>query len=475
MNKRLPSIFMALFLLTTLASCNESKTEKGPKAQTGDLIYEEKVVFDTSNPTNISVKLEDYKSKKISSLSCGRAKSSADTFTFSKGILTISKDFFTTIGSGEKTIQVAFSDNTKTQIDAIIATKVITTAQEFQAINDNLKGIYVLGNDIDLSSIPNFEPLGKYYEETDIRNDYFHGILEGNGYTIKNAQVYYCNSTTSSEDVYNHNGLFKEECHKNGDNIGLFQIIGSSGVVRNVRFDNIKVRGRTIVGVIAGNCSGVIENCIVTETCSAQMGTHFYDNDCNMGGVVGIVAGSGSINNVVSLTSNLFMPDEFIDYSADYIGKSGNGWDHPATAPDNSAAWWKFAGVDRDVQNYGDDGSVSATSSKETDSNGSQTNGIYAFAGKTWGTISNSLAIKFNQTPYKGTQREVYFTQTHLPALKKPSGDVALGTVTNCFTKTAEELKDAATYASFDTTIWNVGNNAYPTLKFPLIASSIKE
>lgn len=475
MKKRLSTIIMSLFLLTTMASCNKSKNDNKPTIHSGDIIYEEKLVFDTSNPSNVSVKLENQKSKKITLLSCGRAKSEEDSFNFKNGILTISKDFFSSIGSGEKTIQVTFSDNSRTQIPAIIATKVIKTAQEFQDINNNLKGIYVLGNDIDLSSISNFEPLGKYYEETDIRNDYFHGILEGNGYTVKNAQVYYCNSTVSSEDVYNHNGLFKEECHQNGDNIGLFQIIGSSGIVRNVRFDNIKVRGRTIVGVIAGNCSGLIENCIVTETCSAQMGTHFYDNDCNMGAVAGIVAGSGVIRNVVSLTSNLFVPNEFTDYSENYIGKSGNGWDHPATAPDNNQPWWKFANVDRILQQYNDDGSVSATSSKEIDSNQSQTNGVYAFAGKTWGTIADSLAIKFEQTPYESSAREVYFTQTHLPELKQSSGETPLGSVTNCFTKTADELKDVATYASFDTTIWNVAANAYPTLKYPLIATSIKE
>lgn len=471
MKKRLP-VAIALLMSSLLIGCNNK--ESGPSFEEGDTIFENRIIYDTSSEAyDVHVKLDSDKS--ISSITSGRVKSEDGDFGFKNKILTISGNFMSKLGSGEKSIVVSFDDNSKKTIEAIFATKVIKTALEFQAINDNLSGTYVLGNDIDLSSINNFEPLGRFYgDEQDVRNEYFHGILEGNGYSIKNAKVYYCSSTTSAEEVYNHNSLFSEECHQNGNNVGLFQIIGSSGIVRNCTFDNVKVRGRTIVGVIAGNCSGVIENCLVKENCTAQMGTHFYDNDCNVGGVVGIVAGSGVINNVISLTKDIFVPEVFTDYSTDYIGKTGNGWDH-TTEANNSDPSWKYANVDRPLMNYSSGNAVDS-GSKEIDSNNSQTNGVYAFAGKTWGTISSSYAIAFKQIPYQGQEeRDVYFSQTHLGKNKPGSGATDLGTITDCYTKTLEELKDSSLYTSFDNTVWNIKNNTLPSLVCPLISSYISE
>ncbi len=466
MKKVLPLVTIAL-TVATLTACGSSG---GPTYKVGDTIYEDRIIYDTSKESySVSVKLES--DKKIASVSCGRAKSKANEFGFKDNILTLQGLFMEQIGSGEKEIIVTFKDDTKEKIPAIIATKVITTAAEFQAINDNLKGVYVLGNDIDLSSISNFEPLGRFYEETSTKNDYFHGILEGNGYTVKNAKVYYCSSATSSEEVYWGNSLFTEDCHKSGNNIGLFQIIGSSGIVRNVVFDNIKVRGKTIVGVVAGNISGTLENCVITSSCSASMGTHYYDNDCNLGGVAGIVAASGVVKNVVSLTSDVVLPNEFMDYNADYIGKIGNGADH-TTEANNTDPSWKYWNVDRPLMDYSS-GSAVSTNKKEIDSNGVQTNGKYAFAGKTWGSISDCYALKFTNNVLEGTARDICFTQTHLAANKPGSGDTNLGMVTNCAVLTDAELKSSSYYNGYDNTIWKIVDGQYPTLNYPLISSYV--
>ncbi len=461
---QIPLVALTIFSATSLISCGGEK-----KLENDGTYYENKLVYDSSKEAyNVSVKLKN--NKKVKSLSCSRAKSKKGDFSVTNGIITISGSFMSQIGVGEKDITVTFSDDKTEKINSFIATKVITTAQEFQDINENLNGFYILGNDIDLSTIANFEPLGKFYEETSLQNAYFHGVLEGNGYTVKNAKVYYNESNKDSEGVYLDGGLFKEACHQSGNNIGLFQIIGSSGVVRNVRFDNIKVRGRTIVGVIAGNVSGRVENCIVTESCSVQMGTHFYDNDCNAGGVAGIVAASGVITNTVCLTSSLFVPNEFTDYSADYIGKIGNGWDH-VVEEGNNDAWWKYANVDRPQMDYSS-GSAVDTGSKEIDSNGVQTNGLYAFAGKTWGSIYDSYSLKFTNNVYESQARDICFTQTHLSKNKPASGDVDMGTVDNCAVLTKEELESVTTYSQYDSTIWNLKEGEYPTLNYPLIKIS---
>lgn len=489
MKKILPISLLA-FTLFSAVSCggnnpqesingsneNESQTSEvnntTPSFKAGDTVFEDKIIYDSSKEAyNVFVKLAT--SKNIVSISCGRAKGTTADFNLKDNVLTISGAFMSQIGSGEKEITVTYDDSTKDKISALIATKVITTAQEFQDINNNLTGVYVLGNDIDLSSIQNFEPLGRFYEETSTKNEYFHGILEGNGYTVKNGKVLYCSSPTSSQDVYYGGSLFNEDCHKQGNNIGIFQIIGSSGIVRNVTFDNITVRGKTIVGVIAGNISGTVENCIVTSSCSAAMGTHYYDNDCNMGAVAGIVAASGIVRNTVSYTSNLILPNEFMDYSEDYIGKIGNGADHTAEEG-NTDPSWKYWNVDRPLMDYSS-GSAVSTNKKEIDSNGVQSNGKYSFAGKTWGTIEDCYSVTFTNNVLESSARPICFTQTHLSKNKPGSGDSDMGTVTNSSTKIDEELKSSSTYTSYDNTIWNISDGSFPTLNYPLIKSYIAE
>lgn len=400
--------------------------------------------------------------KKVSSVNVGRIKAEKGEY-FTKGnILGLSSKFLAKLSAGEPKITVNFSDKTTEMVQAFIATKVITTAEEFQNINNDLQGYYVLGNDIDLSSIANFEPLGYYFTETSIENSYFHGVLEGNGHTVKNAKVYYSKSNDSNMDVYGGMPGFSHPAHQAGDNIGLFQIIGSSGVVRNTRFSNIDVRGRTIVGVIAGNNAGSIENCIVDADCVAHMDTHFYDNDCNVGAVAGIVAGSGSVSNTITLTSHVELTGIYTDYDSKYKGLIGNGWDHSNTQ-NNTDVTWKFAGVDRDKMDYSGD-EPTAAGTKEQDSNGSASCGIYAFAGKTWGSITNSYSVEFNITPQDGKERAVNFSQTHLAELKPTSGDSDLGTIENSSMITMEQLKTASTFVGYDNTIWDIADGSSPSL-----------
>lgn len=442
--------------------------EKGKQIFEGNNIY-----FETGTSENVSAKVEIPAA--IQSVKCGRTEAQKGEYCYEDGILTLSHEFLAKINStGEKSIVVAMSKG-KVTLSALIATKIVKTAEDFVAIGKDsvsLQGSYVLANDIDLSSIENFEPLGWYTDEADPNNAYFHGLLEGNGHAVKNAKVYYADSVSSNYNVYSKTGtMFEHEGHTAGDNIGLFQVIGSSGIVRNTRFEDIKVRGRTICGVIAGNVMGTIENCYVANSCSVEMGTHFYDDDCNMGGVAGICAGSGNIHNVISEVTNLQLGSRggdtvggvtiekagiYVDFDDKYKGETGNGWDHGAPADKDTNAWWKYCAVDRDAL----DGS-----GKALDSNGSQSNGIYAFAGKTWGTIENCVSRSFQITPMDGQPRPVNFSQTHLTKNKPTSGDSDLGTLSNNQLLDNAGLKVAANYSAFDTNKWNIQDGKVPTLK----------
>jgi hypothetical protein len=480
-NKCMPLAFLCLSL-GVLASCGNQAVVLDPAKNVfkGTNIY-----FAVGTADNVSLKTE--LKGNVTGVSCGKISAAANQYSYNNGILTFAGDFVKQILTGEKTITVALSDNNPAlKVSALVCTKIITTADEFQAINTDattLQGTYVLGNDIDLSSIDNFEPLGWYVSETDPNNAYFHGILEGNGHTIKNATCYYADSNATNYNVYADNGTykFKHDGHINGDNIGLFQVIGSSGVVRDCNFSNIKVRGRTIVGVIAGNVMGTVENCSIESNCSVEMGTHYYDDDCNCGGAFGIVAGSGVVRNVVSQVSSLTVGATssttvngvsiekagiFLDWNDDYKGKTGNGWDHgttgnPSDYPNNP--WWKQCAVDK----VGSDGKTVIK-----DSNGSPSCGEYAFVGKCWGTVSDCVARKFQITPMDGTARDVYFGQTHLAANKSTSGDSDMGNLTNDLLLSSADMKVASNYSAFDSTLWSIVDGKVPSLlgAYPYVA-----
>ena len=187
------------------------------------------------------------------------------------------------------------------------------------------------------------------------------------------------------------------------------------------------------------------------------MDTHFYDDDCNVGAAFGIVAGSGNVKNIISLTSSVSLMGIYEDYGPDYAGKDGNGWDHPAGSPANQANWWRFAGVSKEVP---------GTSTKLTDSNGKQSNGVYAACGKVWGMVQDSVGAAFTVTPYNETGYPSSFGHTHQAINKPTSGDSDLGTIENCGVHSVTELKQVSTFAqyNFPSYAWVFEDGAFPKL-----------
>ena len=464
--KRFKTLILPMLLLASLTGCKSSSKLTW---KSGDKVFYDRILFDTSDESapNPNILLEGTDKKtQVTSVKIGREELG---FGFKGKVLTLSAESLKKVGPGEKTATVQFKDGKKTSVEIFSATKFIKTAADFQAIGDSKKaceGYYVLANDIDCSSISNFEPIGQYFEETDPTNFYFHGILDGNGYAIKNVTCSYSDSPfgvsdqqyPSNYDVYSGSPKFTNEAHQAGDNTGIFQVIGSSGVVRNVAFDNCKVHGRTIVGVIAGNVMGKVENVLINSNCEAKMDTHFYDDDCNTGAAFGIVAGSGNVNNIISLTTRVSVLGIYEDYGPDYAGKDGNNWDHPAGAPENAANWWRFAGVSKRLPD---------SETLITDNNGKQSNGVYSVVGKCWGQVQNSVGAAFKVTPYGESQFDVAFGHTHTAINKPTSGDSNLGSIENCGVHSITDLKKASTYTSysFNSSLWNFTDGAFPSLK----------
>ncbi len=109
----------------------------------------------------------------------------------------------------------------------------------------------------------------------------FKGTFDGNGYTISGLSV------SQTHISYNGNRV-----------AGLFGLLGTKGMVRNVRVEgsiNISEGSLILVGGVAGqSVSGTIENV------SANVDIESSDVSSNMGGIVGSNAG-GSVINVYSI------------------------------------------------------------------------------------------------------------------------------------------------------------------------------
>ncbi|MCX6897766.1 MAG: hypothetical protein NT105_03620 [Verrucomicrobia bacterium] len=142
---------------------------------------------------------------------------------------------------------------TRVQFGGVIE---IATLADLQAIQNELSGHYCLVADIDASETKNwnddkgFAPIGS-------ANQPFAGILDGNGYAIRN--------------------LFINRGWE--DDVGLLGVLSRSGQVRNLKLVDVSVSGNKYVGGLAGASRGSITAC--------QASGQVSSNDQSVGGLVG--------------------------------------------------------------------------------------------------------------------------------------------------------------------------------------------
>ena len=237
---------------------------------------------------------------------------------------------------GEYTLVITDSIGTVQNVQLLVVEQVITNAAQLQAIGDtreSLLGSYILGCDIDCSSIPYFEPLGEYYNDNywttggTFENMVFMGVLDGAGHSIYNVNIdsLHCARSIHRSDYSALGGSIT-----GGRNIGFFSYIGQNAIVRNIKFFNMSVTTtRQIAGVVAGTVQGTIENVIVdcltyksgSTYYAANVGTSFsssyscavntggwegggfYGLDCFTGTFAGIVGEYGKILHCISMAT----------------------------------------------------------------------------------------------------------------------------------------------------------------------------
>lgn len=170
----------------------------------------------------------------------------------------------------------------------------IATAEQLDAIRNNLGASYVLVNDIDLSNYGNWVPIGWSFDPNPSPySTFFNGTLDGQNHSISNLTINYdAFAADSSNPCPNRLGLFYKihaKLGNFGDGCGWVRI---GGIVKNLNLDNINFSTTTEPlprsGGIAGYTLGrvLISNCNVSGSISDSATT---GNSSTLGGLCGYI------------------------------------------------------------------------------------------------------------------------------------------------------------------------------------------
>lgn len=129
----------------------------------------------------------------------------------------------------------------------------ITNAEELRNVSEDLEADYVLVDDIDMSGVEGFEPVGECgfdLEEEGCASQPFDGSFDGNGNTVSNLNVE----------------------RENESDVGLFGAIGEEGTVKNLRLEGVSVVGQGTVGGLAGTNLGEVTDVRAEGTVEGDVG-----------------------------------------------------------------------------------------------------------------------------------------------------------------------------------------------------------
>ena len=177
----------------------------------------------------------------------------------------------------------------------------IYTAEDLSNIRNNLGGNFILMNDIDLSHIDNWFPIG-YFRSISITPDYivtggtfFFGTLDGNGFAIRNMNIH--RVPQPEGEGTRSAGLFGSTLQATIRNLAIVEANisagggGFAGTATQTTFENLLFRGTTNGSGIAGRSTGISSSPIFLVN-----NTSFYacavEGRVNAGGLTGVLAWS---------------------------------------------------------------------------------------------------------------------------------------------------------------------------------------
>lgn len=304
---------------------------------------------------------------------------------------------------------------------------VIKTAAELDNIRNNLSGKYILMNDIDLSSISNWNSIGGEYNS-------FSGVLNGNGYAIKNL--------TSNRADQRYVGLFGYSKGASFLNLGLENVYinadsdagAITGCCESTEFTNCYVTGRIINGGgIVGEADGgnnKITYCYTDCTITGDFG---------LGGLASSF--SGSIENSYTkgnITSTSYEVGGLAGYFSGtivncYTTGDISGYD------DTNSPYTAIGGI---VGRLGDGTISNVFSTGDIEHDG---NSGYGITGFNQGTIKNAF----------------WNYSKNLSWGVNSSGN---STATNAVGLSEDELADKSNWSGWDESVWDF-STCPPTLK----------
>ena len=326
----------------------------------------------------------------------------------------------------------------------------IANIQDLQKLRSTWKNnqgkYFIVTQNIDLSSIANFVPLPP-----------FKGILDGNNKKILHLKI---DGTHLSSQR----------------NTGLFTTIARTGQVKNLRLENVLVKGTQYVGGLAGELSGRIDNSYVTGQVS---GTDGY-----VGGLVGrsdrgskitdsyATAKVSGTYSVGGLVGHLFESTIQSSYATGTVSgiRSGigclvgklYGTIQSSYATGNVLGGYYLGGLVGLIGSRGSTFHVKVNNSYATGSVSGEVI-IGGLAGDNRGTIANCYAI--GQVIARRLDRVGGLVGLNSRRIENSYGKQQLRSTNTLGAKTDTELKTPSTFTGWDTRVWKLSQNQYPKLK----------
>lgn len=218
---------------------------------------------------------------------------------------------------------------------------VINNADELEVFatmvdsGENYTGKYItLGNDIDLSAISGWNPIGAEGKSADNAGKLFNGTFDGKGYTISNLKI-------------NVNETINESNH------GFFSTLANNAIIKNVNIVNADITVTNSAetaraGIIAADATGaIIDRCSATGSVKV---TTSGDKIAFAAGILGRNVKEGIVTNcwtnvTVTSTSSIGTKNS---YAAGIVGMSGNN-----SLIANCAAFGDVSASSPTATNYG--------------------------------------------------------------------------------------------------------------------------
>ena len=307
---------------------------------------------------------------------------------------------------------------------------------------------FIVTQDIDLSSIANFTPLPD-----------FEGTLDGNNKKILNLTM-----DRSQIQYDNYASLFKQ--------------IERSGVVKNLGFENVAIKGNRGAAALATYNYGIVDNCYVTGQVSCT------DKYGHSGGLVEWSWTGSIIKNSYSTArvSGNYYSGGLV--SEMYKATVENSYSSGSVSTVDSEAGGLVASMSRGVirqsyatgsvsGNYYVGGLVGLVNTESIIENCYSSGSVSAFG--IGGGLVGDLRDKIKNSYSSGSV--VSLDSWEPDRIGVLAGGNGGGTIINSFgrsqsgvsdtrgQKTDAELKDPSTFSSWDKNIWKIESGKYPKLK----------